>query len=243
VAICQWVKEVTIKYKVKNLLLLHGALGSSDQFTELSAILKNNFNVYSFSFSGHGANSKIESGFSIELFGNDVVSFLDSNQCSSINIFGYSMGGYVALYFASFFPERVHKIFTLATKFNWTPESSAKETSMLNPDVIEMKVPAFANSLAQRHGNENWKNVVKKTVDMMLKMGTKNPLTENEFRNINCPVMLGLGDRDQMVTKAETEKVLNLIPKSEMHVFNEMPHAFEKINIEDLAETIRRFFV
>lgn len=39
---------------MKKLLLLHGALGSKNQFKSLKEILKSDFDVYDFNFEGHG---------------------------------------------------------------------------------------------------------------------------------------------------------------------------------------------
>jgi pimeloyl-ACP methyl ester carboxylesterase len=47
-------------------------------------------------FQGHGSDTT-NGDFSIERFANDTLDFLDQHQIDSVNIFGYSMGGYVAL--------------------------------------------------------------------------------------------------------------------------------------------------
>ena len=43
---------------MKNLLLLHGALGSEDQIKPLIELLSNDFNCKTFSFKGHGHQRK-----------------------------------------------------------------------------------------------------------------------------------------------------------------------------------------
>ena len=64
-------------------------------------------------FSGHGGRPIPKEHFSIEMFAGDVIKFMDSAGIDSINIFGYSMGGYTAVYLARHHPERVKKIFRL----------------------------------------------------------------------------------------------------------------------------------
>ena len=119
---------------MKHILLLHGALGSLEQFDKLQTQLSANFIVHTLNFSGHGGQPIPKKGFSIELFANDVLNYLDEKKIPSINIFGYSMGGYVALHLAVHHPERIKSIFTLATKFEWSEESTAREVKMLNAE-------------------------------------------------------------------------------------------------------------
>ena len=92
---------------MKHLLLLHGALGSLEQFDELETRLSKKFIVHTLNFSGHGGLPIPEEGFSIELFAKDVLNYLNNKKIDSINIFGYSMGGYVALYLAVHHPNPV----------------------------------------------------------------------------------------------------------------------------------------
>src|SRR5689334_9363840 len=96
----------------KTLLLLHGALGSEEQFSGLKQSLENNFRVFSLNFSGHGGRI-LPGKFSIDLFVNDVLEFIRMHSFERINIFGYSMGGYVALKLASHHPDSIERIMTL----------------------------------------------------------------------------------------------------------------------------------
>jgi pimeloyl-ACP methyl ester carboxylesterase len=223
---------------LKTILLLHGALGSKEQLNPLRELLKDDFNVFTLSFSGHGGNTVPHEKFSIELFAKDVLAFLENHHLISTSVFGYSMGGYVALYMARFFPEKMERIFTLATKFNWTPESAAHEAGMLEPEIMERKIPAFTQTLGLRHGAENWKKVVLKTAEMMRDMGHQNPLSADDFKKIKISVTLGLGDSDRMVSREEAELIQRLIAKSEMVIFKDTPHPIEKISMRMLADEI-----
>ena len=80
------------------------------------------------------------------------------------------MRGKVGLYLGKHFPEKVEKLYTLATKLNWTVEGAAKETAMLNPTLIKEKVPKYAATLEHLHGN-NWKILLEKTAQMILNLG------------------------------------------------------------------------
>jgi pimeloyl-ACP methyl ester carboxylesterase len=226
---------------MKNLLLLHGAIGSSKQLEPLKNILSNDYDVYTLDFSGHGGNTIPVEDFSIDLFANDVLKFLDETAIDKIDVFGYSMGGYVALYLARFYPEKVNKIFTLATKFDWNVEGSVKEAAMLNAETIALKIPAFAEELAIRHQPADWKILLQKTADMILAMGKINVLTDADFKEIKHSVLIGVGGKDKMVSQEETLHVQQLLSNSNYILFNETPHPIEKVNMQLLADEIKKF--
>jgi pimeloyl-ACP methyl ester carboxylesterase len=226
---------------MQHLLLLHGAIGSSLQMAALEDALKENFQIHTLNFSGHGG-SALSDEFSIERFAGDVLNYIAEQNIPAANIFGYSMGGYVALYLAKHHPEKVGSIFTFATKFEWTPEIAARETKMLDPAVIEEKVPTFAKQLENRHHPADWKEVLRRTAEMMTRLGEKNPLQQEDFKSIGHQILVGIGDRDTMVTLEETIAVYRNLPQGSLIVLPETPHPIEKISVERLANEIRSFF-
>ena len=221
----------------QKLLLLHGALGSQKQFTSLTEKLAASFEVYMLNFEGHGGISS-ENDYSIQLFTQNVIDFLDTNEIDEISIFGYSMGGYVALNAALQIPQKIKKIVTLGTKFQWDPESAAKEVKMLNPSKIEEKVPKFAEKLSKDHHPLDWKEVMTKTADMMLAMSAGAKLTDEDLKKVAVPVVIGIGDLDKMVSYEESENAASLIPNASLVKLEGVEHPIEKVSTEVLADYI-----
>lgn len=202
--------------------------------------LESSFNVVSMSFSGHGG-LPLNGQFDINSFTNDVITFLESKNINQVDIFGYSMGGYVALNLALHHPEKVGKIHTLGTKLAWSPAIAQKEIKMLDAEKIEEKVPAFAKILADRHAPVNWKEVLQKTAQMMVSLGDGAALDFEKFKNIHHPVVIGIGDEDNMVSLEESEKVANILPNGRLQIFKGFKHPIEQINMTELANSIREF--
>jgi pimeloyl-ACP methyl ester carboxylesterase len=227
---------------MQNLLLLHGALGAKSQLKPVSETLSNKFKVHLMNFSGHGGN-KMPENFSINGFAKDVIAYLDKNKIDTIKIFGYSMGGYVALYLAKHHPDRVDRVFTLATKFLWTPETAAKELKMLDAKKIEEKVPSFAVTLQERHLPNDWKTVLKRTAEMMKEMGKKNPMELKDFADIEQHVLIGIGDKDTMVGMEETIEVYRQLKHARLIVFPDTEHPIEKVDLDRLEAEIKNFFL
>jgi len=219
------------------IVLLHGALGSKEQLAPLSASLSPFFETYSLSFEGHGGIESTKD-FSMALFAENLLSFLENNALQKVHLFGYSMGGYVALQFAKNNPERVGNIITLGTKFNWTPEIAEKEVKMLRPDVIEHKVPKFAQMLENIHAPCDWKKMMQKTATMMIGLGGDMKLKDVDFAKISHRVLIIVGSEDHMVSTEESKYVAALLPNGKTWVADKVPHAIEKTDPAILVDLI-----
>jgi len=230
-------KELKLKMDI---ILLHGALGAKSQFVELQQLLSERTAVHTLNFSGHGGAAS-EGNFNIHQFSIELKSYIDTFPEKQFCVFGYSMGGYVALYLERHFPGTISSIYTLATKFDWNIESSAPEAAMLNADKILEKVPTFAKQLEDRHGSENWKILLERTAKMMLEMGKNPPLTIDDFSKIEVPVVITRGDLDKMVSKEESLIVANALPNGFFRAYSNWQHPFEKIDVNILATDLIAF--
>jgi pimeloyl-ACP methyl ester carboxylesterase len=218
------------------ILLLHGALGAESQLNELAGILRNkNHQVFTLNFSGHGGKPFSANGFGIEIFANDVVQFLDQQGIEKVDIFGYSMGGYVAMFLALKNPNLVNKIITLGTKFDWDPESAEKEVRKLNPDKILEKIPAFARLLEHRHAPNDWKELMDKTANIMIGLGAKTLLTKDKVKTISNDVIILLGDHDDMADKEYSIQVAEWLPQGKFFLLPETFHPIEIVKPELLV--------
>lgn len=219
--------------------MLHGALGSQNQFDTVLPFLQNRFEIYRFNFSGHGGAS-FNSRFDIHQFSNELERFVSRSNLTQPAVFGYSMGGYVALYSASRYPQLLGTIITLGTKFDWSERTVSKETAGLNPELISKKVPHFAEKLHSTHAPTDWKEVVQKTADLMQDISINQYLTDDRLNSVNSTVILGLGAEDNMVSEAETDVVAQAIPDSEMIILEKTPHLIEKASPKVLSDFIIR---
>jgi pimeloyl-ACP methyl ester carboxylesterase len=225
---------------MKTLLLLHGAIGSSAQLVPLQENLQSQYTIHTLNFPGHGG-AHLPDTFSIPLFANTVKSYIQEHNLTHVSIIGYSMGGYVALYLARQNPELIEKVITLATKFEWDEAIAAKEIKMLQPDVIEQKLPAFAKIVEERHAPQSWKRVLELTKDLLIELGKQNALTLTDYSEIKTPVQLLIGDRDKMVSIEETVAVYKQLPNAQLGILPATPHPIEQVDIELLTFHVKRF--
>ncbi|RYZ53324.1 MAG: alpha/beta fold hydrolase [Sphingobacteriales bacterium] len=219
------------------LVLLHGAIGASSQLASIAAAFPEK-KILCPDLSGHG-QAPFAGSFSIEGFAKEVLGYMDSRGIGKADFFGYSMGGYIALHLAATCPERVGKIITLATKFAWSPEIAASEVRMLNASKIEEKLPDFARTLQERHGD--WKQVLQNTATMMLELGEEQPLKPEVLDGIQQKVLLMAGDRDRMVSLEETIAAYRQLPAAALCVLPHTPHPIEQMDTQLIVEQMIRF--
>lgn len=224
-----------------NLLLLHGALGSSSELESLKNCLVNDFTIHTLNFEGHG-NSISNKDFSIDLFTQNIIDYILKHKLNKVGIFGFSMGGYVAINLALRRPDMVGKIMTLGTKFNWSIASGEKEIKMLNPIKIEEKVPAFANYLQKIHLPNDWKVNMNKTAKLMSNLMNGEKLIDEDYSELNHKILLCLGSKDLMVSMEETKAVAMQMPNSQLQLIDGFEHPVSKVDKAILSNLIISYF-
>jgi len=224
---------------MEKLILLHGAVGSANQMIPLKEQLSSAFEVHNFEFEGHGKKSSITNHFSTSNFIIQLDTFIESLG-DSVHIFGYSMGGFMALLSASRNNSHIKSITTLATKMSWNKEIAQNEIKNLNPGLIKEKIPKFFKLLEERHG-DHWVEVLSRTSDFMESLGINNPISNASMCQVKCPVQLLIGSDDQMVSVEETEEVSQWIPNATLKVLEDTQHPIEKVDISQIASLITAF--
>ena len=220
------------------ILLLHGALGSAAQFKALQSHLPDKSPTLALNLPGHGG-IPANGPFSMQQFSDAVLDCMDKKGWSRANIFGYSMGGYVALWFAWKHPERLISVTTYGTKLDWSPEVAAGMSRMFDPEKIEAKAPQLAESLAEAHGPENWKPLCQHTARFLHDLGNGLGMPVAAFTEILCPVTIGWGDLDHVVKEAESRQVAKAIPHGHLEILPGGKHLFEQV---DAAQLVDLFF-
>jgi len=222
------------------IILLHGALGSKSQLEPLKALLEAHGRVvHSLNFSGHSGEPFSSSGFGIDVFAKHLLGYMDKKSIAQADIFGYSMGGYVALWLAYLQPTRIGKIITLGTKFDWSVESADKEVKKLDAEKILIKVPAFARILESRHAPVDWKELLQRTAGMMMGLGQQPLLTQKILSTIAHSITIMLGDQDDMADRSYSEEVADWLPHGKFLPMKDTPHPIEKVNLNMLADVVQ----
>ncbi|MCE7933487.1 MAG: alpha/beta fold hydrolase [Chlorobi bacterium CHB2] len=224
------------------MLLLHGALGAAPQFDPLVPLLADRFTIQTLNFQGHGGRPFPERPFSIHHCALEVLEWMQEQGMEQTDIVGHSMGGYVGLYLARHYPSHVGRLLTLGTKFDWNPEGAARDTKMLNPEAMQQKAPQFYSAMQERHGPGNLDELLRRTAEMMTRLGESPEVTPEDLAQIHHHVRVAVGDRDQMVSIQETAAAYRQLPNGQCAVLPATPHPIEKVPLPRLVAEIQEFF-
>lgn len=94
----------------KPLLIIHGFLGMSDNWKSYSSLyVAEGFQVHILDLRNHGKSFHSDE-FNYDVMSNDVLEYCNFNNLDKVSIIGHSMGGKVAMLFASTYPEKVDKL-------------------------------------------------------------------------------------------------------------------------------------
>ena len=75
----------------------------------------------------------------------------------------------------------------------------------------------------------------------MTEMGNSPPLSDDNFRSIQNPILLCRGVNDIMVSEEETERVRTLLPDSGSIEIPATEHPLEKVDLQKIAGSITSF--
>ncbi len=227
---------------MNKILLLHGALGSDHQTQKMYESLRMDHDVIRMEFQGHGNKASDDCAFDLDILADQLLEFIREHDLNGVDIFGYSMGGYVATIAAGKQPEIIGKIITLGTKWHWDPESTDAEISKLDPDIISDKVPNFANHLSMQHGESNWKALLQATADMMIGLGKQGrALVDEDLNNITTPFLVLRGENDNMVSREESIWATECLGSAEYREVTAQPHPLEKLDPDTVRPIINEF--
>lgn len=221
-----------------NLLLLHGALGSARQLKPL----QERMGGISIDLTGHGGREIPAGGLTFEHFLADIDHAFAEQHWKSAHLFGYSMGGYAALLYAANHPERVESVVTVGTKLLWTDEGLQKELRKLDPDLMEAKVPAFAKALADVHGADRWRDVVRAIAKSMTELAAMPPLTPQLCARIGCQVLICVGDGDTTAVPHDTRIFCSGLERANVEVLRNTRHPFEEVDLDALEKVLEGFW-
>lgn len=217
------------------LLLLHGGLFNIDlQFGELLPSLAATRQVIAADFQGHGRTNDIDRPLASPDLTSDVVGLLAHLDVPQVDVFGFSVGGAVALHLAIRHPDLVRKLIVSSASFH--PEGDRPE----NRDAVgEMTVDMIAGTRMEQEYHAKSPHP-DKLQELLNKLGAFDAdfagWADEDIRGIAAPTLITVGDCDA-VTLSHAVRFLQLrggdvngdfagVPASQLAVFPGTTHFF-----------------
>jgi pimeloyl-ACP methyl ester carboxylesterase len=214
-------------------VLVHGLGGHAEDWRNLAPYFaRAGFRVYMPDLFGYGRSEKPQDfSYSVRDEAAAVVDFMDALGLKQVNLGGWSMGGWIVQIVASEHPERVRRLMLfdsagITEKPNWDtslfmPKTAAQLDqleALLTPQPA--RIPSFvARDLLRLSRERAW--VIQRALDTML---TGKDATDSQLPELKMPVLILWGKLDRITPLDEGRKIQQLIPQSELLVYNGCGH-------------------
>lgn len=222
------------------LILLHGANGSGETMSPLAKAMRQYVTVETPNAIGHGGRP-VPERFMTRQWAEDVIAFMDSHNIAKAFLLGYSFGGYVALYLARHFPERLCGICTLAAKYIYDAHTVSHFTHLTSAWRLSRPGNPRADELSKTHHPQNWITITTHNGYMFKALGDNPAVTDDDLRAISLPALIISGEYDQLVPAAESVSLGRLIRGSTVVMFPGAAHPLGIVPIQEIAPTIKNW--
>jgi pimeloyl-ACP methyl ester carboxylesterase len=101
-------------------------------------------------------------------------------------------------------------------------------------------VPTYADQLVQEHGGRHWRELVRQAADLVSWLA-QNGLTENMAAHIQTPIIVSVGDRDEMVPLNEAHRLSRHLPNGGLLTLPGVRHPFQTISPIPLLPMMQHF--
>lgn len=182
-------------------LLLHGGLFDIElQFGALLPGLSAGRRVIAVEFQGHGHTNDLDRPFSSAAFAGDVLGVLDHLGLNCVDVFGFSVGGAVALELAVRRPERVRRLIASSVSFRASGMRGSENAQAVGEMKVEMiaGTPMEAAYLATspHPDHEHLQGLLDKLGATYA--GGFPDWADDDIRGIAAPTLITVGDADMV---------------------------------------------
>lgn len=219
------------------IVLLHGANGSSLAIAPLAEALREQWPTIALpNLLGHGGRP-VPPALSVEAMAADLARLLDDNGIAQAILVGYSFGGYLALYCAKHFPERVAAVCTLATRHVMDEATIDRWVDLTTASRLVARAPNRRFELVREHAPQDWRLVLERNREMFEAMRGKLPLTPGDLQAIRQPVLVVSGSEDQLVSAQDTADLGRAVRATTL-LFPGRAHPIMSVPLETVARGI-----
>ena len=207
------------------LTLLHGAAGATVAETAaLARLLAPYFHIVALDYAGHGASTSFnEHPLTGELFVQNAVDVLNHLGHKPTHLFGFSMGGYIAMELARHYPDYVEHLAVYAGNAFWDEELVDRMLARLQPDNLPDVTRHRLNAI-----RDDWQQLFRRMQSFVRGLPDL-PDVAKRLGEITQPTLITSADNDDLFPLQSALDLHAHIPHSRLAVLpatrHEMSHA------------------
>jgi methylmalonyl-CoA epimerase len=222
------------------LVVLHGALGhSGGETAPLVRRWQRRFRVYALDFMAHGASDAFaDRPLSVEGFVANVLALLDAAGLSRAAVFGYSMGGGVALHAAARHPGRFARLAVQAAYVQWQPDEVARLAAA--SDVLRSAPDGpWHRTMAEAHRDGRWPALARRMRAFTAALPDQ-ALSDEALAALPHPTLVSCGDRDLPFLLRHAFHLRETLPNAALAVLPGLAHGFRPDDAPAFADLVAR---
>ncbi|MET0271338.1 MAG: alpha/beta fold hydrolase [Sphingomonas sp.] len=223
------------------LVLLHGANGSAEEMRPLAERMPAGITVFRPDWLGHGGRPAPDDDYGVDTIIADLELLLDAAGIGRCFLFGYSIGGYLALVLASRRPERARGVATLAARHVWHPHAVAHLVHLATPERLTRPGNPRAAELAAIHHPTDWTRVNAANRRLFASLQTEGALNDAAVRAIAAPGLVLNATADPLVPVAESHALAACFRTWRLGLFPGSAHPFRDAPLDDIATVLADF--
>jgi 3-oxoadipate enol-lactonase len=238
------------------IIFIHGFPFNKSMWNLQVELLKDNYRPITYDIRGHGNSNAGNEVFSIDLFVNDLISFMDALKIDKAILCGLSMGGYIALNAIEKYNERFDALILSDTQcIADTPEAKEKRIKAIE-SIRKTGVEKYAEeSIKNLFAPESFTTRVKEIEDvreMIVKTSEQSLCstllalsvrkeTCHMLSEIKVPVLIMVGNEDKITPPAAARFMHEKIKGSLLKIIDHAGHLTNLENPDEFNVQLKKF--
>ena len=225
--------SVEFPKKAPPLLLLHGGLSATENFTpHILPPVQDRFHIYGYDRTGHGRTGIREGFYHFEFQRDEAIAYIEDVIGEPTHILGHSDGGIIALMVAIARPELVLSIIATGTNYTWDAELT------LGGEVIITDENRAEFAERSPDAPEVLDQIIHKAYEVW---ATEPNMTLEELATITCPTLVVNGDNEPFSPHHGVD-LFQALPNGRLAIIPGSPHATHKVKPHLLYPIIQDFY-
>lgn len=238
------------------LVILHGLLGSADNWHSIATKLASHFRVYTLDQRNHG-HSPHSSEMDYSLLAQDAHDFIKSQGLADALVLGHSMGGKTAMQMALLYPRQVRRLVVVDiaprgyAPRHWSmlqamasldlahSRTRSELESALAPVVADLSTRQFLlkNAVRTETGHFDWRIGLRQIIQ------NYSRLTEalNGERPFDKPTLFIRGQKSDFLFESDLPDISRLFPRARLRTIPAAGHLVHVQNAEAFLKVVLEF--
>lgn len=238
------------------IIIVHGLFGSLDNWQSLAKKWSVKYYVVNIDVRNHGKSFHSED-MSFETLANDIKNICENLQITKFHILGHSMGGKIAMEFASLFPEFLNSLIVVdVSPYAYPPHHNDVFEMLRSIDLKQYTTRQEIETEVRKHLKDEdviqfvMKNVKRNEVELFFEWKFNSKVLDREYLDLiqyipakgydGKTLFIG-GEQSKYITKETSLHIFDLYPKAELEFVSNAGHWVHADNPDEFYNKVSLF--